>query len=75
MNAKFIMPLLAVFATKRLHSKCCDRNNHIGGGVAVFYKHDLNPVRVCLPENLSTVEAVCIHLKITTCIRMLCVYR
>ena len=43
--------------------------------MAVFCKHHLNPVRVCLNENLSTVEAVCIDFNIATCIRMLCVYR
>ena len=37
-----------------------DRTNRAGGGVAVYCKRVLNPVRIPLPEALREVEAVCI---------------
>ena len=51
----------------------CDRDNRKGGGVAIFSKRFLNPVR--LPENLRAVEAVCIDLTVVSRQSIICVYR
>ena len=53
----------------------CDRNDRTGGGVAIFCKHALNPVQIIIPENLSTVEAICVDLKIHSNPRIMCIYR
>ena len=53
----------------------CDRNDRTGGGVAIFCRHDLNPAQIVIPENLSTVEAICVNLKIHSHPRILCIYR
>ena len=54
---------------------CCDRDNRKGGGVAIFCKRVLNPVRPNFPENLRAVEAVCIELTVASRQRILCEYR
>ena len=42
----------------------------------LFYcKHALNPVQIVNPENLSTVEDICVDLKIHSHPRILCIYR
>ena len=41
-----------------------DRDNRKGGGVAIFCKRVLNPVRLNFPEDLRAVEAVCIELTV-----------
>ena len=53
----------------------CDRDNRKGGGVTIFCKRVLNPVRLNFPENLCAVEAVCIELTVASRQRILCVYR
>ena len=53
----------------------CDRDNRKGGGVAIFCKRVLNPVRLNFPEHLCAVEAVCIELTVASRQRILCVYR
>ena len=53
----------------------CDRNDRTGGGVAMFCKHAFNPVQIIIPEHLSTVEAICVDLKIHSNPRILCIYR
>ena len=57
------------------HLVRCDRTSRTGGGVAVYCKRFLNPVRLLVPDALSDVEAVCIDLKINHHIRILCIYR
>ena len=52
-----------------------DRDNRKGGGVAIFCKRVLNPVRLNFPEDLRAVEAVCIELTVASRQRILCVYR
>ena len=41
----------------------------------LFCKHSLNPVQIVIPENLSTVEAICVDLKIHSHPRILFIYR
>ena len=41
-----------------------DRDNRKGGGVAIFWKRVLNPVRLNFPEDLRAVKAVCIELTV-----------
>ena len=53
----------------------CDRTSRAGGGVAVYCKHCLNPVRLTVPDTFSDVEAVCIDLKVDHSTRILCIYR
>ena len=50
-----------------------DRTNRAGGGVAVYCKRVLNPVRIPLPEALREVEAVCIDV-VQRC-RIVSIYR
>ena len=53
----------------------CDRSNRIGGGVVIYCKSVLNPVRLPLPEAINGVDAVCIDLKAERESRILVVYR
>ena len=52
-----------------------DRDNRKGGGVAIFCKRVLNPVRLTFPEDLRAAEAVCIELTVASRRRIICVYR
>ena len=36
----------------------CDRTSRAGGGVAVYCKRCLNPVRIAVPDTFSYLEAV-----------------
>ena len=53
----------------------CDRTSRAGGGVAVYCKRCLNPVRLAVPDTFSNLEAVCIDLNINHNTRILCIYR
>ena len=50
-----------------------DRSKRAGGGVAIYCKRVLNPVRIILPEALRDVEAVCID--VTQRYRIVSIYR